>query len=106
MKFAFMMFIFSILIIFLFGNNIQETFVETFVPLVEPQQFIDNCKSISKESLNIKNLLKIDGCNTDPSLDLTLKNRDYINKKINCANLVSKDIALTFDNTSYCSGIK
>lgn len=105
MNIAFMLFIVSIMIIIFFGESIQETFIETFIPVDEPKQFLENCKVLTRDSSNVQSLLNLDGCKQDPLLDISMGNRDAINKKMYCKDLVSKEIVLGLDSSSWCNRV-
>ncbi len=101
----FILFMISIVIIFLFSGSIQESFIETFIPVTEPKQFIENCKIFVKNNNDVQNLLKVDGCNKDPISDISLATREAINKKISCKDLVSKEIVLNIDGSTWCDRV-
>ncbi len=105
MNIALIFFIIAIVIILLFSKNIHETFFETYIPVNNPKQFLEECKTITKESNNIQNFLKSDGCTQDNITNLKMSNRDLINKQLSCKDLVTKEIVIGLDKSSWCDRV-
>lgn len=102
---SFILLLVCLVLIFVLGGSVGETFAETFSPH-DPKSFVDGCNALVREKANVDKLIGAAGCGDVPNpLDLLLPPRDLINKKRVCKNLTDKKIMLASEQPAWCDRV-
>ena len=104
MDISFVFLLIAIVIIYMMPPN--EYFTEKFVVFNDQQVYVETCKKLIEEKTNVTNLLISEECDINTKQDVNMSNRDIINKKIKCKNIIDKIIMLNNEQPSWCGRVE
>lgn len=94
------MFLVALIIVYLLCNKVNEPFVQ----FNDPKMFINSCLATTLEKEKVSKLLNSNNCDIFNN-EIRLSNRDLVNKKIRCKNLLDKKIVLDLDQPNICNRV-